>query len=408
MNWRNRFKIFGNARGNVAMIAALCAVPLAAVVTGVIEMQDISGAHGKLQAAVDAGALAGAQRMTVATASSTNNTVNSAAIAAANANYISDTSPASYTVTMDQAKGTLTLTGVAQHRPLIGFLGFGDQQITASATADVLGTIPLCILQTGTDAKAGIHVQDHAMIHATGCAVQANKDIKVDPAALIQGARVEAVGTIKGPVSPAGFSGALPIDDPFASLNLNPALNCIGKPIGLKVLQNTTLLLPPGIHCENYDIQTNAVLQLLPGEHYFMDNLNAHNNAVIQGDDVVLIFGSTKKINFADNAKVKLTARKSGPFAGFLIATTRNNVEQFVIASNNVSDLLGTIYIPSATLVVDTTGNVAQDSAWSIIVADSLQMNHNPNLVINTGYAGSGVPVPAGVGPSSNKVTLVQ
>ncbi|MGZ3304440.1 MAG: Tad domain-containing protein [Asticcacaulis sp.] len=390
------------------MIVGLCAVPLLAVITGVVEMQDISGARSQLQAAVDSGALAGAQRMTIASSGSSSNTAASTAITTASTNYGNNASTATFTVTMDPAKGSLTLTGAARHKPLIGFLGFGDVQLTASATADALGSIPLCILQTGTDTKAGLHVQDHAVIHATGCAVQANKDIKVDPQAMIQSARTEAVGTIIGPVTPAGFSGALPIDDPFASLNLNPSFNCIGKPIGLKVLQYTTLLLPPGIHCENYDVETNAVLQLLPGEHYFMDNLEAHKNSVIQGNDVVLIFGSTETISFADQATIRLTARKTGPFAGFLIATSRKNTEKFTIASNNVSDLLGTIYIPSATLVVDTTGNVAQDSAWSIIVADSLQMNHNPNLVMNTGYAGSGVPVPTGVGPSGTKVTLVQ
>jgi hypothetical protein len=137
-----------------------------------------------------------------------------------------------------------------------------------------------------------------------------------------------------------------------------------------------------------------------------MDDLEAHENAVIKGDDVALIFGSTKKINFADKATVQLSARKSGPFAGFLIITTRDNHQVFSIASDNVSKLLGTIYIPDAELNIATTGSVAQDSAWSIIVADTLTLTKNPVLVINNGYAGSSVPVPQGVGPGYSAPVL--
>ena len=137
-----------------------------------------------------------------------------------------------------------------------------------------------------------------------------------------------------------------------------------------------------------------------------MDDLDAKKNATIRGDDVTLIFGSTKKINFADRAEVQLAARKSGPFAGFLLVTTRDNVEQFTIASDRVSKLLGTIYIPGAELKVSTAGNVAQDSAWSIIVADTLTVEKNPVLVINSGYSSGGVPVPEGVGPKRNAPTL--
>jgi hypothetical protein len=201
--------------------------------------------------------------------------------------------------------------------------------------------------------------------------------------------------------------GALTIADPFAAMNLSPPLDCLTKALSIKVIKDLTLPLLPGIHCEQFDIASGGALQLLPGEHWFMNDVKAENNATITGDDVVLLFGPGKKADFIDQATIRLTARKSGPFAGFLIATTRDNTQPFTIASNNVSQLLGTIYIPNAQLVVNTSGNVAQDSAWSIIVANSIQLTQNPNLVINTNYVGSGVPVPSGVGPSQ-KVSLVK
>ena len=394
-------KIAGNNRGNVTMIVALSAVPLLLSGVGVLELTAISNDHAKLQAAADAGALAGAGRLSVATGAAPTDTATTVTRQTAAQSGI--TSQVNVQVAVAQDNSAVTVTATTVHIPIVDLLG--ARTISATAKAENMGHIPLCVLQTGT---GGIRLQNSARIRATGCAVHANDDIKVDSSAMIQSDRTEAVGTITGPVSPAGFSGAMNIDDPFASMNLNPPLDCVGKPLKIKELTGLVLPLLPGVHCEQYEIEKNATLILLPGDHYFMNDLNAHENAVITGDDVVLIFGSTKKVNFADKAQVTLGACKSGPFAGFLLITTRDNQETFTIGSDHVSKLLGTIYIPNATLDVETAGNVAQDSAWSIIVAENLILKQNPNLVINTGYVGSGVPVPDGVGPNRSNPVLAQ
>ncbi len=394
-------------RGNVTVISALCAVPVLLAVFGVIELGNASNDRAKLQAAVDAGALAGAGRLSIATTTGDLGPTDTAvAVARQTVADAKINSAVVYNAAIGANRESLTLEAVADHKALVGFMGFGDQKIIVRATAETLGSTPLCILQTGAGNKMGISLDNTARIRATGCAIHANGDITVKNSAIIQATRTQAVGKVSGPVSPAGNSGALAIPDPFADLNLHPPIDCIGKPLKIKELTGMVLALPPGIHCERYEVDKDATLILLPGEHYFMDDLNAHENAVIRGDDVVLIFGSTKKIDFADKAAVQLGARKTGPFAGFLIVTTRDNTEKFTIASDHVSKLLGTIYIPNAELDIETAGNVAQDSAWSIIVANTLSLTQNPVLVINTAYAGSGVPVPDGVGPSSNAPKL--
>jgi len=59
----------------------------------------------------------------------------------------------------------------------------------------------------------------------------------------------------------------------------------------------------------------------------------------------------------------------------------------FTISSDAARQLLGTIYIPSATLAVTGTSNrVADQSAWTVIVAKSIQLTGSPNLVINHNY----------------------
>ncbi len=395
----NRF--IKDTGGNVVMTTALCAFPLLLAIGGAVEYGCQVSERSALQDAVDAGALAGAARMTVAGGSGTAN--NAADVATETAQRVLSAAHVSSSVTFSVSSdaSSLTLAATSDHHALLGLMS--DNMLTARATAETLASVPLCVLQTGS---GDIQLKAQARIRATGCAVHANSDITVDAGAMIQATLTQAVGAIKGPVSPAGNAGAMSLDDPFAGMDLNPPSDCAGKAEVYKLEKGTTISLPPGVHCEHYDIDTNATLNLLPGDHYFMDDLDAHDNAVIQGDDVVLIFGSTKKINFADKATVRLGARKSGPFAGFLIATSRKNTQTFTIASDNVSKLLGTIYIPSAQLDVDTAGNVAQDSAWSIIVASSLKLDHNPVLVINSGYVGSGVPVPDGVGPGRTAPVL--
>ncbi|WP_303831649.1 TadE/TadG family type IV pilus assembly protein [Asticcacaulis taihuensis] len=398
-------KLFWEARhGNVAVIAGLCALPLLGAVFGVIELGAIAAEKADLQAAVDAGALSGAGRLAMVTndggQGATSTAISTADQAVKNAGI---RSAIRYDAAMGGRNQSVTLTAYADHKALVDFMGFGNATISVTATAENLGAVPLCVLQTG---KGGTVLKDQARIRAVGCAVHSNDNILVSSGGMIQADATQAVGTVTGPVSPAGRSGAMKIDDPFADMNLRAPTDCVGKPKKIKQQKGTTETLPAGVHCEEFDIDKDATLILAPGEHYFMDDLKAKANAVIQGDDVTLIFGSTKKIDFAENAVVKLGARRSGPFSGFLIVTTRDNTEKFTIASDHVSKLLGTIYIPNAELDVETAGSVGQDSAWSIIVASSIQLKQNPNLVINTGYVGSGVPVPDGVGPNRNAPRL--
>lgn len=431
-----------STRGNVGMIFALSAIPLLGATTGVLEIGSLMRDRQILQSAADAGALAAATRLTMI--NDTSGRTGAAEYAVSTAQEVIATSGRStlqtiFRAEVDSSHKSITVYGQADHRALLGFLGFGDQIVNAEATASTLITVPLCILQTGTGNKGGptgppvaptpggpsapagpagqpggpalqggLSLNDSSRITATGCAVHANQNIKVGGSAMLQASRAQAVGAISGAVSPAGFAGSMSIEDPFARMNLKAPTVCEGKPEKVEQKTAGTVYLAPGVHCEHFKIEKNAVLFLQPGEHYFMDHLEAKDGATIEGDDVVLIFGDTKVINFADHAAVSLTARKSGSFAGFLIVTSRENHEKFVIASNRVSELLGTIYIPNAELDIETGGSVAQDSAWSIIVADRLVLRKNPSLVINSQYIGSGVPVPDGVGPSAGNALLTR
>lgn len=399
MNWQWLKAFARNTRGNVTLMVSLAAIPVMLATTGAMELMSISGERTRLQAAVDAAALAGAEKLSVVTVS-TGQMVNQAARQAGADNLGGTRDPVTFAVAVDQNGRSVTVDGTADHKAIIGFLGFGDTRVTATATADALQKTPLCILQVS---DGDIDLANNATVRAPGCLIHADGDISVASSAMITADRIQATGAASGPMSPKGNSGALAIDDPFAGMNLNPAactlsLNIVSTPL----LGDTNLA--PGVHCLPILAIGSAHIHLLPGDHYFMGGLLLNGNSTIDGDDVALIFGPLQIFNFADKATVRLTARKSGPFAGFLMATTRDNTKTFKISSDNVSELLGTIYIPNATLEVTSGGSVGQDSDWSVIVAKSLQLKNGPTLVINTNYAGSGVPVPRGVGPMGGTV----
>ena len=310
--WRKLRELVNAAGGNVSLVFGLCALPLTFIACAAIDLYGVSNERALLQNAVDAGALAGAGHLSVASSSRTDN-VTAAAIAVAQQvlNDAHVSSAVVFDVVLEKNNQAVTVTAHADHKALIGFDGFGNASLNVKATAESLNASPLCILQTG--GGGGIDVKNAARIRATGCAVHANENITVDGGAMIQADRTQAVGTVKGPVSPAGNSGAMAIDDPFASMNLKAPTDCVGKPEDIKVKDAGTFVLAPGVHCEHFKIEKLATLELLPGEHYFMDDLEAHDAAIIRGDDVVLIFGSTKKINFADKATVELGAQKPDP-----------------------------------------------------------------------------------------------
>jgi hypothetical protein len=150
-----------------------------------------------------------------------------------------------------------------------------------------------------------------------------------------------------------------------------------------------------------------ATLSLLPGEHYFQGgSLSLVQNAVLQGDDVVLFFDSTSDFQFMGMSDIRLSGRRTGQFAGFVLAAAQANHRTFNISSTSAHQLLGTVYIPNATLNVSGASRVADQSAWTVIVARSLQISTQADLVINNNYAGTSVPAPRGVGRSSAAVRL--
>jgi Flp pilus assembly protein TadG len=416
--------LLSNIRGNIATITAIALVPIAGAVAMAAELTMVSAERSHLQSIVDSAALAGATEMAIPSRDAVG--IQAVAVAFASDSYSRSGSktPITFAANVNRYERTITVSAAGARQPMIGIPGIGATNISVSATAESLQNIPLCVLQTnyqppaktakflarvGVGAVTGFDLFDQAKIRAGGCLIHSNERIVANDRAEIEASRVQAVTDATGQINPTANVGALEIADPFTALNLNPKSMAGCQPLKrITIGAGQTYVMPPGVHCEKIDVLSNGILQLQPGEHYFFGNLDFRDNASLLGDDVVMIFGPLYKFNFGGNTRVELSARETGPLAGFLIATHPTNYQSFTISSNNVRQLLGTIYIPRAELIISSTGSVAQESAWSVIVARAITMTNNPILVINSSYVNSGVPVPDGVGPTEATPRLKQ
>jgi Flp pilus assembly protein TadG len=390
--------------GALAVNFALLVVPLSVIICGAIDMSSVFSDRQRMQQVADSTALDAAAQLVLADTSGVPQRAN--ALALAELTKISDrvTLTPSTALSADGASVTVTIDG---HRPSFfgSMLPPGGWKLRVRATAMSMGRTPLCVLHSGT--KDGMTMDGGSLLTAPGCLIHSDGDIRVSQSAVLKADVVQAVGSATGQIQPAPLTGAAGIRDPFASMSIDipkRAIYCTPIDQVRDGTDQSVYTLAAGVHCGNLTVAKNAVLKLAAGRHYFAKgNLTVEEGATLTDLDrtngATLIFDTGSHLSFQDRATIDLSASTQGAYAGFVILTTRANRGAFSISSDNARRLLGTIYIPSATLAISGTANkVADQSAWTVIVADSIQMKGSPNLVINSNYAGASVPVPAGVG----------
>ncbi|MGV8929968.1 MAG: TadE/TadG family type IV pilus assembly protein [Brevundimonas sp.] len=405
-------RLRSDTRGNIALLAALIGPAVLLIGVGAIDLLAVSSAQSRLQNIADAGALAGAPQLALATDGSAARQRAESFVAA----EISQWSGApSYTGTyevIDQGGQRAIQVILKGHRPsfFANMLPPGGWNFVGKATATSVGLVPLCVLVTGTSKANVLNLRNTSRLTAPACMIHSNRDIVVDGGS-ISGAAVQAVTSAAGAITPVPGTGAASIPDPFANLDFtrNKKLECLTGVLlePLKLIAGVHRIRA-GQHCGGLDIRGSAAVILEPGEHWFLDgHLTVSEDARLEGDNVALFFNSKAKFDFKDRALVRLAGRTEGEFAGIVMGATRDNTNDFVISSDNVESLLGVIYVPNAQLLVEGRANVARESAWTVIVAQKLLMTGSPSLFINANYNASRVPVPAGVGPRGGGSRLV-
>lgn len=387
--------------GNMAVTVGIAAIPLAMLVAMASEFVALGRERALMQTAADAAALSGAQNLTLVGSSARQSTTDVERFAMAQVGEFANRATVSFKATQG-SDGTYTVEGLALRPSFFGDLvPPGGFRIEVKAIAESMQVQPLCVIgDDGTVGGKGITASNNSGIRARNCIVHSNSDFELRNTATVEAGSPRATGVATGSgFTPAANSGALRISDPFRSRTIAPPADCSTVPDnGLYVTSADTVTLSPGIHRIEYNMTGTSVLKLLPGEHYFCKGLKLRGQGRLEGEDVLLMFTGGNALDASQNSSVSLSGRRSGPWAGFVIVSTRGNYANFTIASSNVDKLLGTIYLPMTRLQVSATGEVAEGSQWSVIVARNINLSNNARLIINSDYEGSPVPVPTGVG----------
>jgi hypothetical protein len=407
-------RLWSGTRGSIAQLAAVAIPALALVSIGTVELVAVSGSESRIQSIADAGALEGAHYLGLS--------VDPAVVRERTASFVEaqfegwSDAPA-YQATYEivdwngQSAIKVLLNG---NRPSFfsSKLPEGGWKFRGEATAAPVGKTPLCVLATGSSGVTGgmIDINNKSAVEAPDCGVHSNADIILGSPSQITGRKIQAVLTATGgTMTPAPGTGAAAITDPFASMTF-PSLN--GCPFKGNGQANPDVYgpggiysLPAGIHCQPIVVKANAVIKLEPGDHFFRKNLSLHGPARLTGEDVFLFFdhGSDPLFN-ATGASVNLIGRKSGPYAGMVMATIAGNSPDISIPGKIVEQLLGVIYVRKGFLEVSGEGVAAEDSAWTVIVAKQIKTKDTARILINADYDSSDVPVPNGVGPSGGQM----
>ena len=135
--------------------------------------------------------------------------------------------------------------------------------------------------------------------------------------------------------------------------------------------------------------------------HQLLETLQART-----GETAVLAVASGANAVFVDSVEsrqaVRYAARPGKMVPLHVTATGRALLSQMTPA-DRAKVLTGVIYVKRGILTIDSNMPVADQSPFTILVVDRLDLYDGPNLVLNSNYQNSPVPVPPGLGPTGNQ-----
>ncbi len=174
---------------------------------------------------------------------------------------------------------------------------------------------------------------------------------------------------------------------------------------------SATAVLEPGTYC-GLELQSGADVTLRDGVFIFKDEpLIVRDGARLTGTSAGLFFiGDNAAFTFEAQSTISLSAPSAGPMAGLLMFTSRSQADtlQHKILSDDARVMVGTIYVPKGELIIDATNPIADQSAYTAVVADKMRLYGGPHLVLNTKYSETEVPVPDGIKGAGQPVVLAR
>jgi Flp pilus assembly protein TadG len=368
----------------------------------------------ELQAVADAAAIAGARELSLANANQSQIIAASASFANYNLKQF-ETKAGSVDVDAQviEASTAVKVMLTRTWTPFFAHLLFNDvTPITVSATARVVGG-KICVVGLSTSSLTSVHMDNTSQLDAAQCGVYSltpgSVSLQVDRDATLRAQLICVSGGYKSSsgssISPAPVTDCPAIIDPLED-RLGPSL---GGCLAVDLIVQSDTVLSPGTYCGGLKIQNGATVTFSPGTYVIKDGKFSVNNATITGDGVgYFLTGTGAVLDFAATSSISLSAPVSGDMAGLLFFEDRDSptLQLHIVRSNDARQLVGTIYLPRGILRIEANAPVADESAYTAIVAWRLQLKEGPNLVLNADYSATDVPVPKAL--SGGRVVLTQ
>ncbi len=396
--------------GNFASIFAIAAPVLLGLTGGAVDLIVYNRQEASMQNAADAAVLAATREATLKSwAQGEVESVGQAYVEAelADAGITSTALFSVKTIVDNVAKQVSITVDMDQHRYfLLGYFR-KSPQIRVEATAKLSSETPLCLIALEGAAASALGVHKSGKVYADGCAAFSNSTstaaINVEKLALLKTAFACSAGGYKGSGSsfaPAPTTDCPPMPDPLSDRPQPSVGSCDHTKFSIK---NKTKTLEPGVYCEGLEVDNSAVITLKPGVYIINGgSFSAKNNGVVVGNGVTIFFtGADGRMSFDGSTTIDLSAPATGPTAGMLLFQDRAMaLANYEISSKSAAKLLGTIYLPNGNFIVNAPGKVADQSAFTVIVAKSVDVGDSAQMYLNSNYGATNVPVPTGLGPS--------
>ena len=444
-----RGRSFGRDRkGSILAILGVALPVLVMLAFGTVEYGTLLHRRATLQTAVDEGVLAAGNMLKLA------NTLDPVVIAAAThviAQRAATPPDRSATISVRVLdRRTSVEAQVEETVPsLMGrLMNLPTNTIVVQAKSQLVGALRLCLLALDDQTRDAFLLQKSAQVTATTCSLYSNSRHASGLAgrhdATARAASICSAGGFDGSKAsfqPSPVTGCPSLGDPLKDRAPPRAETCISVPAWLnpKGQAGNTVTesgsLDPGTYCGGLTVTDTAVVTLRPGIYVIKDGpLLVTKSASISGQGVGFYFmGNRGGMLLGKKTTISLTAPVSGPMAGLLMMEERTVVDprplavdltealppppapveappmrEYRIISDNARTMLGTIYLPAGRLIIDSSKPVADQSAYTVIVARMIHLYEGPNLVLNADYAGTSVPVPPGVGPRTGTIALAR
>ncbi|MDP3738513.1 MAG: pilus assembly protein TadG-related protein [Hyphomonadaceae bacterium] len=379
------------------------------VIGGIVDYMSLQNQKQTLQGVADRAAIAAAQELIVF--KGTNGRVAAVATSFVDASYTAMPHETTAEIIEDGKAVRVSITAKPQtYFP--GPIAQGVSAIGAQATAEVSGGGYVCMIGLSPTESSTLDMKDKARVTATDCAIYSNSknkaSLKLHSLARVKADLVCVAGGVSGAMSAVSpnkpITDCPPLEDPLRD-RPEPKVGLLKCDHLLTVLitgLSGKVTLEPGVYCGGINVKLGGDVTLKPGT-YIMNNgtLTVDTGGKLQGENVgFFLTGLLSTIQFGPSSTISLTAPKTGDMAGMLFFEDRDRLLGLPhrIASDNARKLVGTIYLPNNTLLIDSKDPIADQSDYTVIIARKFEMKQGPELVLNTDYENSPIPVPDGVG----------